>query len=61
MPDEETEWNMTPRGARTTLLLVSGLLMLFHETVIANAPRWELIIAALSLIGIETGLRRDGK
>lgn len=33
--------------------------MLFHETVLANAPRWELIVAACSMMGVELVLRKD--
>lgn len=52
-------WRVTPGGVRTAVLLAGGLLMLFHETVLANAPRWELVAAAMAMMGVEWAVRKD--
>lgn len=52
-------WTPTPGGVRTAVLLCGGLLMLFHETVLASAPRWELVVAACALMGVELVVRKD--
>ena len=53
-------WSPTPSGVRTVVLLFGGLLLLFHEAVIATSPRWELVVAATTMMGIEFARRRDG-
>lgn len=53
------DWDLTPMGVRSAVLLVGGLLLLFHETVIAHTPRWELLSIAVAMMGVEVALRKD--
>lgn len=59
MEPRGSKWSLTPDGVRTAVLLAGGLLMLFHETVVANAPRWELVAAAMAMMGVEWAVRKD--
>lgn len=47
--------------ARTTVLLVAGLLGFSHELVISKAERPTLVLASLALCGVPYFLGKDEK
>ncbi len=47
--------------ARTTVLLVAGLLGLAHETVVAEAERPTLVLGFLALCGLPVFLNKEEK
>lgn len=50
-----------PRVTRDTVLFVSGLLGILHETVIADSERPTLLFAFMAMVGLPAFLRADEK
>lgn len=44
---------------RDVLLLAGGFLLLGHETLFVNEPRWTLLLIATAMLGIPAALGAD--